>query len=644
MNAPDSAAWTTALADTLLPADISAGRPVRLDCDDSAVADAGRLLGIPRAQATAQLVDCLRSERLISPDRGVTALARATSGQPPMYLTGLAVLVLAASRMATDQRASMREYYLRLADLLGIPLAPDWPQVRGVPDLVARFEDLTAWLAHTEDGRRGLLDVPGAVHPSIVGVPISQSLLRAGDRIALGAFFERTSHLIDAGWDPVHQLHGWGGRHQLTAPLLGLLARPDLHHTLAGALRAARRSWDGSTIDATGRRLLPGQLRLHLPPPALMLSVTVPALPAATTATGPDGTTIKLDAHTPAAVPMDWLRLAETGTVVITAGDERVRVLDGPTTLFENTPLGLQSISAAAEDPVWVLTCQQSLICACADSQRFAAAGLPSGWALLCDIEPEQLHDELRIRRDDEDRPLQGVSSVGGLRLRGDVWLLDHPPQIVADLPEPAPVSIDDIAHGDLESGRALTLETIAHRSGVHHIDVGEQRLTVELAARGPRDGTGTLGVDLDPRRVYAGARPLADVARCVIGPLTLPAPADTSEPGLIVRYRSAVDIIDVDGTVRALGPPAPAAWLDHVGLPQNGPWEIPDPSRVVWLCVNAASGKFIVAQRPFDVPLTDDVLDVVEWYADSQQLVDRTDGRATDRWRRLLTALEAAA
>jgi hypothetical protein len=293
---------------------------------------------------------------------------------------------------------------------------------------------------------------------------------------------------------------------------------------------------------------------------------------------------------------------------------------------------------------VWVLTCQAALIAACPSSQRLTASRLPAGWALLCDVEPDLLPDLLRVQRADEERPLLGVAAVGGLRLRGDVWLADHPPQIIADLPEPAPVSIDGVAHGDLEAGRALDLQVIAGRPGVHQVDVGGQRVTVELAARGTREQTGSLAIDLDPCRVHAGARPLADPARCVIGPLTLPSAADPGTPGLIVRYRCSVDVIDVDGSVRTLGPPPPAAWLEHVGLPQEGPWEIADGGRVAWLCVNAASGKVIVAHQAADVAPTDDVLDVVEWYAQATRIVDRSDGNAPARWQRLLDALAQAA
>lgn len=639
--------WCQAITDTLLPEHVSAGRPTRLNCDDEAIAAAAGRLGIARAQATGELVRCLHVAGLVDARRGVQPLARSGDGEPPVYVLGLAVLALAASRMASDELGSMAAYYRRLGELLGVPLAPDWPQVRGVPELVRRFDDLADWLRDHEQGSRGMLDLPADVHPSVVGVPIHQSLLRAGDRITLGAFFERTSRLIDAGWDPVHQLACWGGRHQLTAPLQTLLAHPQMHAVLAGALRAARHAWDGATVDATGRRLLPGQLALHLPPLPFTLSVTVPALTTPLTGTGPGCVQIRLDPRVPDAVPLGWLTQARDGPVIIDGRadtGERVRVLPGPMMLFEVTPLGISAVAAAAENPVWVLTCKPDLIATCADTKRLRAP-LPAGWVLLCDVEPDVLHGTLRVARDDEQRPLGGIGVIGGLRLAAAVWLLDHPPQITADVPEPAPVTINGHARGDIDSGRPLTLDVIAGHPGVHRVEVGEQELTVELVARGKRDGVGTLGFDADPRRVHAGAQPLrANVGQRIIGPLVLPTPVDAAPASLIVRYRATVDVIDDDGSVRSLGPPTPAAWLDHVGLPQDGPWEIPDADHAVWLCVDVPARKFVVAHRPVDVPLTDDVLGVVEWFADAQRIIDRSDGHATRRWQRLLTAIEDAA
>lgn len=72
----DATAWTAALTDALLPADVSAGAPVRLDCSEHAVQQAAETLAIAAGQAVASLVTCLHAERLVSQHDGVRALAR----------------------------------------------------------------------------------------------------------------------------------------------------------------------------------------------------------------------------------------------------------------------------------------------------------------------------------------------------------------------------------------------------------------------------------------------------------------------------------------------------------------------------------------------------------------------------------------
>jgi hypothetical protein len=195
---------------------------------------------------------------------------------------------------------------------------------------------------------------------------------------------------------------------------------------------------------------------------------------------------------------------------------------------------------------------------------------------------------------------------------------------------------------GYAEPGRPVDLTEIAHTPGVHTIFLADRDFTVELVERGPRSGIGSLSVDTHPLRVHHGPRrDVAADAPTVTGARVRPA-REPWEPPLIVRYRAQVDVIDADGTVRTLAPPtATAPWLGHVGLSPGGAWEIPDPSEAVWICVDAAAGRFVVCRRPDDVPLTDDVLDVADLY-ETATVIDRTAGGAPDRWRRLTAAVQA--
>ena len=91
--------------------------------------------------------------------------------------------------------------------------------------------------------------------------------------------------------------------------------------------------------------------------------------------------------------------------------------------------------------------------------------------------------------------PVQGATLTGGLQLDAWAWLVDYPPHVHCDLPEPAPVTIDDVDHGYMEPGEPLTLGVLAGDSGTHRVEVaGLYELEFELRESGSRDGIGTVG------------------------------------------------------------------------------------------------------------------------------------------------------
>jgi hypothetical protein len=635
-------AWNQALADALLPVDVNIGAPVRLACDDDGVEYAARQLGIARGEGLRDLVVGLKQQGLVSQRRGVAALAVGDSAddRPPPYLTGLALLVLAASRMASGEHQSMAAYYDRLAEVLGINVRDSWPQVAGVPELVARFADLAAWMNRPIAGRRGELDLPADVHPEIVGVPINQTLLRAGDRAALGGFFHRAGKLIDAGWDPAHQLARWGGRHRLSVPLAQILDRPELRAALSAALRAAYQAWDGSIIDELGRRNLPAQITLHPSPGRVVLGICVPALETSIDATDAFGRTVSLHPSRVEEAPLDWLTDARDKTTRLTCEDGTlVGVFRGPTIAFEVAGVNIRAIDRipAGSDALWALTCDETVIARCPPESRFGAV-LPPGWVLLCNVDASLLGS---FAQDDPDRELGGVVLSGGLRFSSGTWMIDHPPSVRADLPEPAPVSIDGLSHGDLEPYDSLSLGSIAALAGTHDITIGDEAIVIEIASCGPREGIASLAISAAVPQLHSGVQPITELPGARICGATSEGLSQPFVPPLLVRYRATVEVIDADGTTRTLAPPSPAAWLAHVGLGAPSAWEIPNPEQVVWLCVNADRGKLVVAHAAIDVPLTEAVLDTVEWYHDYRRLIDRTDGRADQRWARLVNALE---
>lgn len=186
--------WTRAVADVVYTTQADAV-PVYLDLEDEVldqIASTAGHEGLAR--------DGLRDAVIaVTVSRGSFSLARLAaearlwrrSGnrlEPPPWLAFLAITVLAAEAMgAADDGFNQNNYYARLCSLLRLPA--DSAEVRS--QYMERAEqmwgDLNRWLEGLE-GRRG---TPTAYALSFryVGLPMSQALVRAGDRRKFPLFF-----------------------------------------------------------------------------------------------------------------------------------------------------------------------------------------------------------------------------------------------------------------------------------------------------------------------------------------------------------------------------------------------------------------------------------------------------------------------
>jgi hypothetical protein len=320
-----------------------------------------------------------------------------------------------------------------------------------------------------------------------------------------------------------------------------------------------------------------------------------------------------------------------------------VRVLPGRTILFEviGSASGLQGVETALGSPLWILSCDPGLVDRCSQHRR-VTAGLPTGWTLLCDVDPSLL-GEFELGDLSEEVDGFGVEVEGGLRLGRETWLSGHSPSVRSALPEAAPVSIDDHSYGDLEPGQELRLDDVLTGLGPHVVCVADQEVSVELVDRGPRNGIGALNWVATTAHQYSGAQSREDGGGpSVCGALVTPLPAPAAPP-IVVRYRCPVHVITLDGEVRTFAPPAQPAWHRHVGLPEDGAWEVPGGDRIAWLCVEHRSGPFVVCKSSARIKTSDEVLDLVEDFAEVGRVVDHSGGGAEERWKELLGELEAS-
>lgn len=256
--------WNTAIADVVFSTE-NAGMPVYLDLEDDLLAEVAKAAGDAPEDAADALAASVRAT--IDPAAPARRLLHAHSVRvgnwrrsraltPPPHLALLALMSLAAEQMANGEGMSSTNYYGRLAPLLGLGARPaDLAQAyRRVAE--SWWGALNHWLERN-DGRRGL---PTAYSLSeqqqrYVGLPISQALVRAGDRDALVRFFQRVG--FPAGADvPPHALlpllDAWISQtpSPATRSLQRIWSRRTARDRVAEVAAVALASWDGAVSKA----------------------------------------------------------------------------------------------------------------------------------------------------------------------------------------------------------------------------------------------------------------------------------------------------------------------------------------------------------------------------------------------------------
>lgn len=638
-----SAELSDALLTQLLP-EGQEGRPVLLACDDQALAAACARLD-PKIDPERALRDSLASVAPLTKERGIGPLLGSLRG-PPADFPVLCACVLAASRMHPDEVNSTQAYYVRLAELLGIELRDSWPGVAGFEEVPCRFEGLAEWLAGEEGGSRGTLILPERAEPPRVGYPISQAVLRRVDRDRLGHFFDQQRLALSLGRDPLRLLRASAVRHELTATAQHQLGQPELEQALRATLTSAYAAWDGTVVDAEGRASRCAELRLSLSPDGLGLHASL-ASGAATVKAPQDGSLAIPEAPEEVRIPLAWLRhCAEAPLTMAAESGPPIRILPGRLILFEVSHAGFWMTSVPGESPLIVLTCDPNLTSLEWGARR-AAVDLPEGWAAICDVEPEEFGELVPTMRPEQVEVAVHPALEGGLQLEPGTWLVGFPPYLRGELPEPAPADLIDPAGrrhqlGELDRGRCLSLEELAHSPGAYAVEVSDQRLEFELAASGARAGVGSLAhypatselsrsgaIDAETASLWESS--LASISGAKAEP------ASEWSPPLTIRAEAPVHAIRSGGEVTVHGPAPFPHWARLAGLIETNSCSIPEPETVSWLCVASRRSPRVLAleERPGQ-QITEEVLELVARFSEAAVIGDPG---AAERWQVLCTA-----
>lgn len=186
--------WNEALA-AVAEQQGAGGRPLYLQLDEEALAEATTRLGEEIAEPRRQLISLVRATMDIGPHApplaahaGRVERWSAETGTPPPCLALLYVCSAAAGEMRAGEGMASANYYGRLAAVLRCR-PEDAPEIaRGYRNHAeALWGALNRWLEHHE-GEKGL-PTAFALRHRYAGLPMSQALVRRADRARLGRFF-----------------------------------------------------------------------------------------------------------------------------------------------------------------------------------------------------------------------------------------------------------------------------------------------------------------------------------------------------------------------------------------------------------------------------------------------------------------------
>lgn len=246
----------------------AAGLPVYLEVTPGMFAAVARELGVigdPRAR----LLEVVRRTLFLDDRHGFDAhrerfrmwrkravgasgaLSKRTSSEsePPPVVALLAVLVIAAERMGKDANQAAHAYYPRLGEVLGLSKAETDNLRVAFPVTETFWRGLNDYLV-AHEGRLGL-PTADALSFRYVGIPQSQALVRAADRVKLPAFFSRFG--LVAGSDVIaadleRLLDVWISANPcpVSSNLKNLWGRGAARERVAGVVGVELSLWDGS--------------------------------------------------------------------------------------------------------------------------------------------------------------------------------------------------------------------------------------------------------------------------------------------------------------------------------------------------------------------------------------------------------------
>jgi hypothetical protein len=414
-----------------------------------------------------------------------------TTDGMPMCVAFLALSVLAAHRMHGDEISSGSAYYVRLAELLNVPLGSNsLPTDFRTDD----FETLWGFLAEWVSKKMQLtLVLPESnAQKRYIAYPLAHVPLRQLDLEKLPVFFDWAGYASDTQvssermtddfrrWDQSYASLSDAGRTAINdSRLSAVLAQ----------VRGELRAWDGLTADSQGQRRAQVEILLETVMRRSKLSLLAPRK---------DGYPkvfssglLELSGgeswYDPLKLGPDDGELLLTGFSWQSEEDGKCVLSRPPGKVFALAPYsdysGLVSRSEIPKDTLCAILCHESLvesvrsylmgICDTVTSP-IQNVGLPTGWRLFQKVRavrlPENLPAELRslnvASRAD-------IIPQGGLRIASHwTWMQGSPPRLLIYGHEGQPVYINENVRA-LDDEGYLKTDQIFEVAGIYQVRVG---------------------------------------------------------------------------------------------------------------------------------------------------------------------------
>lgn len=266
--------WNQSIADVIYPLGNEA--PAYMDLESEELAAIAERAGYSGPEPDKALVEVVRSvvvnrdNKLYLRPLELRTLEWKRQGDievPPPCLAFLAVTALAAEDMGqSDDKLAANAYYPRLARRLDLPAGDKSVEIQYRKYAEFFWQCLNTWLAN-HDGLHGLPTAYALTH-RYVGLPMSQALIREGDRRKFPEMF------VQYGLSPgmqvapdalINYLDDWL-RPKSHAPgnLIKLWQRPTSHERIASIAAVELSNWDGLLPETDPSQTSAGNARASL--------------------------------------------------------------------------------------------------------------------------------------------------------------------------------------------------------------------------------------------------------------------------------------------------------------------------------------------------------------------------------------------